>query len=216
MRLARATHSLRGEGVDEKRAPPQRDEESDEALLGRVASGDLEALGDLFVRHGPLVRAALARFAPDIAESELDELAQEVFLAIAGAAREYRGASRFTTWLYGIAIRKARSHRRGKWTRNRLRERHGEACAGVSPQRSSDSPEHETMIREAALDALSRLSEPQRVVVWLHAVEGMNGEEIATALGISPRTVWTRLHRARRRLSRELAGANDEKAKGET
>jgi len=204
-RPARATKSPRGIGVEEERAPARPDEESDEEILGRLAGGDLDALGDLYVRHGPLVRAALERFVPDVAQAEIDELAQDVFLAVATSAREFRGTSRFTTWLWGIAIRKARSLRRDKWTRRRIRDRHGRACAGVSAARGDGcSPEREALVREAAMDALSRLPQAQRVVVWLHAVEGMNGEEIAAALGISSRTVWTRLHRARRKLSKEL------------
>jgi RNA polymerase sigma-70 factor (ECF subfamily) len=201
--------------VDEKRAPLIENEETDKALLGRIANGDLEALGDLYVRHGPLVRAALAQFAPEIGPSEADELAQEVFLVVASSVKEFRGTAKVTTWLYGIALRKARAHRRGKSTRARLRNRHGDACAGVAEARQTDSPEHEAIVHEAALDALSRLPEPQRLVVWFHAVEGMTAEEIADVLGISPRTVWTRLHRARRRLVGELVDEEAKQARGE-
>lgn len=201
--------------MDEKQVPPPGDEEADEALLERVASGDLEALGDLYVRHGPRVWAAVASFAPEVGRGELEELVQDVFLAVAGAAGEFRGRSRFTTWLFGIAIRKARAHRRGERTRGRIRERHGAACAGIASPDGTRTPEHEAMAREAALDALARLPEPQRAVVWLHAVEEMSGAEIAAVLGISPRTVWTRLHRARRRLSRELVGVGAPAGKDE-
>ncbi len=179
-------------------------EESDEALVARLAGGDPDALGDLYERHGPFVRAALAGLAPDIDPAEREELLQEIFLAVFGSAASFRREARFSTWLYAIAIRKVRHLRRGKRTRGRLRERHGAACAGVSRQ-GSVSPERSVAARESALAALTRLSPEQREVVWLHAVEEMSGAEIGRVLGISPRTVWTRFHRARRRLSRELA-----------
>ena len=48
--------------------------------------------------------------------------------------------------------------------------------------------------------ALSRLSPKYRDVLILHAVEGFSGEEIAEILSIRPKTVWSRLHRARNQL----------------
>jgi RNA polymerase sigma-70 factor (ECF subfamily) len=178
-------------------------EESDEELMARLAGGDLEALGDVYERHGPRLLAALAGLASDFGAAEREELLQDVFLAVAGSAATFRGASRVYTWLCGIAIRKVRFHRRGEGTRQRIRERHGAACAGVSRQ-GAGSPERIAECREAAFAALSRLSEDQREVIWLHAVEEMSATEIGSAIGVSPSTVWTRLHRARKRLSRAV------------
>ena len=52
--------------------------------------------------------------------------------------------------------------------------------------------------------ALAILPEPQREVLLLHVVENFSGDEIAEALGISPKTVWTRLHRARKSMRKAL------------
>jgi RNA polymerase sigma-70 factor (ECF subfamily) len=188
-------------GVDDGGMSLDRGQAADAALLERVADGDLDALGDLYVRHGPLVRAALARFAADIAAAELDELTQEVFLELARVAGTFRRESRVTTWLYGIAIRKARSHRRTRWVRRRIRAQHADDCSGVAMGRDQRSPERAVIERQAALEALTLLPVAQREVVWLHAVEDMNAREIAQILHISERTVWTRLHRARKRLA---------------
>jgi RNA polymerase sigma-70 factor (ECF subfamily) len=195
--------------VDDGGARLDRGQDSDSALLERLVDGDLDALGDLYVRHGPLVRAALARFAPDIATAELDELTQEVFLELARVAGTFRGESRVITWLYGIAIRKARSYSRTRWTRKRIRAQHGDECSGVAIGRGERSPERALLEREAALDALSRLPAAQREVVWLHAVEELKAREIALILGIKEKTVWTRLHRARRRLTGEFSSDRD-------
>lgn len=192
--------------MDAKQRAEVRCAEPDAVLIERLAGGDLEALGDLYERHGPRVRAALAGMAVDIDFAEREELLQEVFLAVATAASSFRGESRFTTWLHGLTIRKARAHRRGKWTRRRIRERHGAECAGVSHPRDV-SPERSVASREAVLAALVRLSAEQREIVWLHAVEEMTAAEIGAVLDISPRTVWTRLHRARKLL---LGGAAEE------
>ncbi len=45
--------------------------------------------------------------------------------------------------------------------------------------------------------ALRALSDEQRLVILMHVVEGMGAPDIAAALGIRTKTVWTRLHRAR-------------------
>jgi RNA polymerase sigma-70 factor (ECF subfamily) len=50
---------------------------------------------------------------------------------------------------------------------------------------------------------MARLSEEARTVLVLFEFEGMRGEEIAEILQCSVQTVWTRLHRARRRLAQE-------------
>ncbi|NTV27819.1 MAG: sigma-70 family RNA polymerase sigma factor, partial [Methanothrix sp.] len=55
--------------------------------------------------------------------------------------------------------------------------------------------------------ALAALPEPQRQVLLLHVLENLSGEEIAETLGISPNTVWTRLHRARKTLSEKRHSA---------
>jgi len=188
--------------VDAKPGTVER-EESDEALMARLAGGDLEALGDIYERHGPRLRAGLMGLASDIGAAEREEMLQDVFLAVAGSAATFRGSSRFYTWLYGIAIRKVRFHRRGEGNRHRIRERHGAECAGVSRQ-GAGSPERIAECREAVFAALSRLSEDQREVIWLHAVEELSAKEIGKVVGISPSTVWTRLHRARKRLSRAV------------
>ena len=68
------------------------------------------------------------------------------------------------------------------------------------------SPERAVATREEVWRALSMLPESQREVLLLH-VEGFSGDEISGMLDIRPKTVWTRLHRARRALTQKLSGA---------
>lgn len=173
---------------------------SNEQLIAAVAAGDTEALGALYVRHRRMVRAGIRRFAPEIPQAELDEQLQEVFLAVSGAAARYREQGRFTSWLYGITVRTARSWRRSTWLHRKLTERFVSPAADQTP-----SPARETEIGQAVRQALLLLPRGQREVLLLHVVEGFRGDEIAEILGIRPRTVRTRLHRARQRLQRSVA-----------
>jgi len=170
---------------------------SDARAMADLARGRMEALGELFTRHGAMVRRALKRLAPEISRAELEELGQEVFLTLSDTAARYEEQTRLRAWLYGIAVRKAKSWRRTTWLRRKLLGQHGGTSPGTSPGAAS-SPEREVAMRQEATRVLNRLPREQRDVLLLHAVEGFTGEEIAEILGIRPKTVWTRLHRARR------------------
>ncbi|MEU1722850.1 RNA polymerase sigma factor [Nonomuraea sp. NPDC005692] len=107
-----------------------------------------------------------------------------------------------TLWLYGVARKVLANHHRGD---NRRRERTAELDAELA-DRYGHSPE-----TQVELDAIGRafrsLSDDDRELLSLVAWEGLEREEIATALGLSRNAVRIRLHRARKRLSRALTSA---------
>src|SRR5579862_9249954 len=75
--------------------------ESDEALIGRYAQGDVAAFSILYKRHEMRVWRYLARSVGNRASA--DELMQEVWFAVARDAPRYVSAARFTSWLFTIA-----------------------------------------------------------------------------------------------------------------
>ena len=170
---------------------------SDARAMSDLAQGRMEPLGALYMRYGAMVRRALRRLAPEISRAELEELGQEVFLTLSDTAARYEERTRLGAWLYGIAVRKAKSWRRKTWLRRKLLGQHGSTGPGTSLG-AAPSPEREVAMRQEATRVLDRLPREQREVLLLHAVEGFTGEEIAEILDIRPKTVWTRLHRARR------------------
>jgi RNA polymerase sigma-70 factor (ECF subfamily) len=147
----------------------------------------------------------IRRFAQEISADEADELGQEVFLALARSAGRYQPGRRLKAWLAGIAVNKARGWQRTTWIRRNLLRRHHRDELGIFAVRGS-SPEQEAERRDELRHALARLPAAQRDVLLLSVVEGFTGEEVATILGIRPKTVWTRLHRARRAMTQLLAG----------
>ena len=192
------------EGPGPLEALPLEMEMTDEELVSRLAVGEMDALGGLYTRHKGMVCTALQRFSPAASAAEIEELAQDVFLALPAAAKRYEERSRFKSWLFGIAVRKARGFSRRAWVRRVLG-----AATGEAPD-PEPTPERAAEHREAALRLLASLPGGQREVLVLHAVEGFDGEEIARILGISPGTVWTRLHRARRAVLEAAANAVDD------
>lgn len=183
-------------------------EPDDDRLMAVLAAGEMYPLAELYARHGRAVRSTILRFAPEISAAEAEELGQDVFLALARTARRYEPGNRLRAWLAGIAVNKARGWRRATWVRRNLLRRHHRDAVGIFAVRSA-APDTEAEQRDEVRHALQQLPAAQREVLLLAVVEGFTGEEIARILGIRPKTVWTRLHRARRAMTQLLAGEED-------
>jgi len=175
---------------------------SDADLLGRVATGDLEALGALFDRYEHAVRRFLARLGTS--ESDLDDLVQLTFLEVVRAARRFEHGRAAKPWLLGVAATIVRRHRRS-FARMAARVR-GLASMwdGERPETPAEAFEGREVERKLAR-ALGRLSQKKREVFVMVTLEGASGEDVAAALGVPVNTVWTRLHHARTELRRELS-----------
>lgn len=100
-------------------------------------------------------------------------------------------------WLYGIAGNLVRMHLRTETRRLRAlaRDARSQRVASYDPPVASDALEPEL------LEALAGLTRPLREVLLLHAWGELSNDEIAVALGVTPETVRTRLHRARKRVA---------------
>jgi RNA polymerase sigma factor (sigma-70 family) len=165
------------------------------------------AFAAVFERHHGSVHRYLARrLGSDLA----DELAAEVF-AVAFAKRgRYDGSFEDARpWLFGIATRLAQRH----WRREE-RQLRAYARSGVDPAAPSHDERAAARVDSATAGpalaaALAALSRKERDVLLLHAWEDLGYAEIATALGISPGTVKSRLHRARQRVRQSLAAAGE-------
>jgi RNA polymerase sigma factor (sigma-70 family) len=173
---------------------------SDSELMKRLQMGDTQALGILYERYRGVVNAVVHRQASGLGEADSEDVCHEVFLTLMDIADRYRPGETLRGWLCGIAVRKARRMREGRWLRQGLLGRFfpSKQSQSVSPGLGDERVDFERI--------LAQLSAPLREVVVLSLVEQLSAEEVASALNISVNTVWTRLHRARERiraLSRE-------------
>ena len=170
-------------------------------LVAAVGRGDLEALGKLFERHEPLLRRYFGRLG--VAPGDVDDVIQAVFLEVMRAAERYDSQYSVKSWLCGIATIMARRHHRSlaRWAARMA------AWAGVETKDDVATPyeivEHDQAAR-ILKSALAGLSEKKREAFVLVTLEGLSGEEAARALGVPLKTVWTRLHYARRELRAAL------------
>jgi RNA polymerase sigma-70 factor (ECF subfamily) len=177
---------------------------SDEEIVERVRSGELELFEVLMRRYNQrLYRVARAVLRDD---GEAEDVAQEAWVRAFTHLDQFAGRAKFATWLTRIALYEA-------WGRARRRRRFGpiDAVPGeVVPMREPSSgrdPERETFdheigkVLEAAIDALPST---YRSVFVLREIEALSTAECAACLDLTEETVKTRLHRARALLRREL------------
>jgi len=166
---------------------------SDAQLLIRIAGEDRGAFRLLFERHSDRIY----RFALSLTRSPhlAEEVLQETMMAVWKGAKRFKGRSKVTTWLLGIAKNQAynllRKEERGK----RLPE-----AADRVPDPSDDA--RMSVQVERALDTLP---EAQREVLHLVFYENLTVRETAELLGVPEGTVKSRMHHARRNLAKELA-----------
>lgn len=172
---------------------------SDEALIAQVAEGKLDALGELFELHEPALKRYLARLG--VRSCDLDDLVQATFLELTRAAPRFDARYSARAFLLGIASMMVRRQRRSL---QRLSARVAAFARLVGSSEQAQAIATEELEREATLSAIARavqqLPAKQRETFVLVSWEGLSGEQAASALGIPVKTVWTRLHHARRAL----------------
>jgi RNA polymerase sigma-70 factor, ECF subfamily len=182
---------------------------TDVQLMLDVKAGD-EASFDLLLRKYrlPLVNF-LFRMVRDAATAE--DLAQEVFLRVYRARKQYSPSAKFTTWLFRIATNLALNSVRDN--------RHRRADVSIDVPVEEDEAPRELPAREMRIDehmierdrsefirrAVSALPEKQRVAVLLHKYEEMDYGEIAKALECSESALKSLLFRAYETLRVQLA-----------
>ena len=174
-------------------------------LIRRSQAGDGEAFGVLVDRYKGKVFSLAYGFTRDRAVA--DDLAQEVFIKAYCSLPKFKAESGFGTWLYRIAVNHARDFLR----KDRRHQKEismdavGEAILSVESQ-SLEEKQDEEERRKTVQAALARLPEKYRVILTLRDIEGLSYEEISRILKLSPGTVDSRLHRARRKLREKLMG----------
>lgn len=176
----------------------------------RFIATDPEIFEAFYRQHVDAIQGFVARRVGD--RERAADLTAEIFLAAIGAAHRYRaGRGSPKAWLYGIAQNVIAIDRRGAG-----RERAGEErLRGSALLDETDGAEIDSRIDAARsqrhlFQAMERLSETERAVFELVALDELSLTEAAAAAGVRPVTARVRLHRARRRLRAELEAAATE------
>jgi RNA polymerase sigma-70 factor (ECF subfamily) len=168
---------------------------SDEQLMLEFSKGSAAAFDQLFSRYQQPLFGFFRRRLAD--SSHAEELTQEAFLAILRASSRYVPRALFRTYLYAIAFKILRAHRRKAAFRATFL---GNAPAHRDPA-TRDSSDIAFLIRHA----VARLEATDREVLLLREFEQLSYSEIAEVLRLPVNTVRSRLFRARMALHDLLA-----------
>ncbi|MCP5468358.1 MAG: sigma-70 family RNA polymerase sigma factor [Deltaproteobacteria bacterium] len=160
----------------------------------------LEDFSDLYDQYHRQVRSVLYRMG---AKEELDDLVQEVFLKVWQALPTFKGKSRFSTWIYRIAMNTAIDRFRKLKTRGGPAEQLDEEK--TSGNEHYDAQVENTENQQLISDALGELNEEQRSVLVLHLMEGKKLKEVAKILELPLGTVKSRLHYAKQSMQGYLS-----------
>ena len=163
---------------------------SDEDLMLAVRDGDLDAFGQIVLRHQAEAWRVAYRFTGDADEAE--DLAQEAFLKVLDAAPRYQPTATFRTFLFRILNRLCIDHARKK--RPMVTDNPPSvADDSLSPAWQADQAERDALIQTA----LNTLPPDYRMAVVLRYFEGLSGTEMAHAMGRSVKAVERLLARAK-------------------
>lgn len=188
-------------------APDPREEP---ALVRRAQRGDLDAYDELVRRYQERIYATLYHMTAN--HEDANDLAQETFIKAFQALPSFKGGSSFYTWVYRIAVNKTINFLKQRKNRTHMSlndldfnaEHDPDLVALISdktPRRAANLSELQGKLNEAML----KLSEPHRLVVTLHDVQGLAHEEIAQIMDCNVGTVRSRLFYARQQLQAYLS-----------
>jgi RNA polymerase sigma-70 factor (ECF subfamily) len=136
-----------------------------------------------------------------VPDGGLEDAVQDVFVVVLRRLADFEGRSAVTTWLFGIAIRVARDHRRASRRRGPLDpidERL--ADAGADPRTQTERSE---ALRVLSM-LLDQLDDEKRALFVMSEIEEMTVAQMAEALGANPNTVYSRLRVAREAFDRAV------------
>jgi RNA polymerase sigma-70 factor, ECF subfamily len=179
----------------------------DRELVDRWHAGDLAAFEALVRRHQRRVFGLLLRMLGNVQEAE--DVAQETFLNLHRHGHRFRSQSRFSTFLYRVAVNAALNRRRSQGRRRAHLDEfaRGQAIGHALPS-APRGPEDAIAggeVKQRVQRCLQALPEALRAPVVLYDIEGLSYGEIAEVLQIAEGTVKSRIHRARHALREQLA-----------
>src|SRR5262245_32567799 len=182
----------------------------EQELVKRARNGDLAAYDELVQRYQQRIYATVYHMTSN--HEDANDLAQEAFIKGFQALKSFKGGSSFYTWVYRIAVNKTINFLKQRKNRSQMSLNDLDFNAEHDPDLvaliSDKTPRREaglTELQEKLNEAMQRLSEPHRLVVALHDVQGLSHDEIAKIMECNIGTVRSRLFYARQQLQAYLS-----------
>jgi RNA polymerase sigma-70 factor (ECF subfamily) len=178
--------------------------DQEKQLIAHCRRGDADAWDQLFSTYYPVAGKFVYQLSPQFSHEDVEEICQDVFLAVVRNIDSFQGNSAFQTWLYRIATNKARdfiekqraAKRGGGEQPVSLHAENSENGLRIDPPSRIPGPDGVMMNAEQMQlvhAALERLGDPCQEIIQLKYFGDLSYEEIAHALQLNPKTVSSRL-----------------------
>lgn len=160
----------------------------------------------IFRECGPYVWRVLRRLG--VAESDVEDVCQEVFVVVHRKLPEFEHRSAVTTWVYGICVHTASDYRKRMGRRR-------EVVTGEPPEQVSVLDPHQDLevrqAREQLDSVLGELDDDKRSVFVLYEIEQLSMNDVAVAVGCPVQTAYSRLHAARALVTLSVKKLNEKR-----
>ena len=176
---------------------------TDIEIISAVLSGNQQAYAQIVQRHKAFVFTLVLRYIKSREDAE--EVAQDVFVKACRALADFKGASKFSTWLYTIVNTTCISFLRKKKleTHSLDNEKVFESIENRDSGMNANQIEQKSKLAMVN-NAIGLLNPDDAEIVTLFYKGEQSLEEIAKILGIEANAVKVRLHRARTRLKEKM------------
>ena len=177
----------------------------DEVYVQKTIEGDVDSFNELVERHHSRIYGLAFRMLdnPDNAA----DATQETFLEAYKSIKSFQFQSKFSTWLYRVAINTCQQYIRKSGSRERTLTAYTKSIEESGAQYNTDCPDQ--IVLKAERDqlvqaAINQLPPKQRMVVILFYMQHLKYHEIAEMLGCPEGTVASRLNTAVKNLKSKL------------
>ncbi|HEY9364413.1 MAG TPA: sigma-70 family RNA polymerase sigma factor [Chitinophagaceae bacterium] len=176
---------------------------TDIEIISRVLNGEQNAYAELVNRYQNYVFTLALRFTKNREDAE--EVSQDIFIKAYRSLSDFKGASKFSTWLYTIVYTTSITFLRKKRPdiRSLDDERTLELADSQDSGFSANQVEQKSKVNMVT-KAIALLSSDDAQIITLFYKAEQNLEEIGKILGLETNTVKVRLHRARTRLKEKM------------
>ena len=197
-------------------------------LLARCRQGDAQAWNELFDRHYAAAGRFIFQLGFDFTREDVEEICQEVFLTVIKNLGSFQGNCQFQTWLFRIALNRARDYRQrqhaakrggGQLTVSLQQQNDPENGFTLDPPSPLPGPDLALMNAEKLSlvgQALEQLGGPCQEIIELRYFGDLSYEEIARELALNQKTVSSRLSKCLDKLEEVARGLFSREKKAPT
>ena len=183
---------------------------SDSGLIDRIRRGDQHAFKLLFDKYHVKVFNTCMGFLHS--KNDAEDITQDVFIEVYKSNNKFRGDSKFSTWIYRIAVNKSLNHirdnKRSHWlksvetllSRARSKEFQTKHASGDDPEIILENTEKAEMLHHA----IDSLPKNQKIAFTLNKYEDLSYKEISEVMNVSLSSVESLIHRAKMKLQKKL------------